>query len=252
MVAAALAAAAATAAAAERAQQAAAAAVSAAGGSQAALQAQMTPMPGLPPWMTPPAIPGMPSHTSPKFPAAPGERPPGFHVKSPPSTMSPPAAAAAAAKAAVTAAAQGKAAAAEAAKEAFEAQEELPMKLVRLGDDAERIELTQQELADNDSGLPPKSKSMPAQLGPETKITLEEGCPSLGSMEHGTGECTPCAWFWKPESCLNAEDCRYCHVCPDGELKKRKKQKVAKMRLGLVTPKAKSPVAHTLTLSSLI
>lgn len=54
--------------------------------------------------------------------------------------------------------------------------------------------------------------------------------PSCGSDKHGTGECRPCAWFWKPQGCANGIDCRHCHMCPEGELKNRKKDKVYQMR----------------------
>jgi len=64
---------------------------------------------------------------------------------------------------------------------------------------------------------------------------------SQGSAVHGTGRCRPCAWFWKPGSCQNQDNCSYCHLCPEGELKARKKAKVQLMRLGVVTPKAKGP-----------
>ncbi|CAK8991090.1 Hypothetical protein SCF082_LOCUS2511 [Durusdinium trenchii] len=63
---------------------------------------------------------------------------------------------------------------------------------------------------------------------------------SAGSVLHGTGECRPCAWFWKPNGCLNGVDCRHCHDCPPGEVKSRKKGKQAMLRLGLATPKAGS------------
>lgn len=56
--------------------------------------------------------------------------------------------------------------------------------------------------------------------------------PSQGSAAHGTGACHPCAWYWKPVGCLKAQECRYCHLCPDGELKRRRKQKVAVLRMG--------------------
>jgi len=61
---------------------------------------------------------------------------------------------------------------------------------------------------------------------------------SEGSLLHGTGECRPCAWFWKPTGCLNGTECRHCHDCPPGEVKSRKKGKMAMLRLGLATPKA--------------
>eukprot|EP00435_Cladocopium_sp_Y103_P063371 s275_g25.t1 len=76
---------------------------------------------------------------------------------------------------------------------------------------------------------------------------------SQGSALHGTGACKPCAWFWKPGSCQNKDNCSYCHLCPEGELKARKKAKVAMMRLGVITPKtAKENPETVLNLSSLL
>lgn len=43
-------------------------------------------------------------------------------------------------------------------------------------------------------------------------------------------ECRPCAWLYKPSGCKNGEQCHYCHTCPDGEIKLRKKLKVACLR----------------------
>jgi hypothetical protein len=60
------------------------------------------------------------------------------------------------------------------------------------------------------------------------------------TLLHEMGACQPCAWFWKPGGCQNGQDCMRCHLCPDGELKARKKAKQTMMRLGLVTPKAKA------------
>lgn len=56
--------------------------------------------------------------------------------------------------------------------------------------------------------------------------------PSMGSMYHASGQCSPCAWFWKAKGCQNARSCQYCHLCPEGELKNRKKAKVAILRAG--------------------
>jgi len=217
--------------AAENAQHAAALAMAAAGGQQ---PPTVSPLPSLPPWMAPP--PG--TMTTPKIQSTPSggmlaERPPGFNIKIP-SVKSPP----------------GKGSSDSiGSEEASDAAS----KVVRVGCDAETKEFEVDEEDDEDDededgeSLPPKSKSLPAFLG-----EVPEDCPSLGSALHGSGDCTPCAWFWKDNSCNNGKDCRYCHLCPDGELKKRKKAKVAAMRSGVVTPKNKSPVAHTLSLSSLI
>jgi hypothetical protein len=64
------------------------------------------------------------------------------------------------------------------------------------------------------------------------------GLPSHGSVLHGSGNCRPCAWFWKPGGCQNGKECGHCHLCPEGEIKNRKKGKHSSMRLGLSTPKA--------------
>lgn len=59
---------------------------------------------------------------------------------------------------------------------------------------------------------------------------LRFGQRSMGSAEHDEGKCRPCAWFWKPQGCRNAEECRHCHACGPGELKARKQRKVAELR----------------------
>mmetsp|Transcript_63546 Transcript_63546/g.98896 ORF Transcript_63546/g.98896 Transcript_63546/m.98896 type:complete len:588 (-) Transcript_63546:110-1873(-) len=58
-----------------------------------------------------------------------------------------------------------------------------------------------------------------------TVMQSNDSLPSVGSIDHGTGLCKPCAWFWKPSSCLNGKECCHCHLCPAGEIKSRKKAK---------------------------
>jgi len=53
---------------------------------------------------------------------------------------------------------------------------------------------------------------------------------SQGSALHAEGNCTACAWFWKPQGCGNAQDCAYCHLCPQGELRRRRKAKNSALR----------------------
>merc|ERR1719420_552013 len=72
--------------------------------------------------------------------------------------------------------------------------------------------------------------------------------PSMGSNSHGTGKCLPCAWFWKPKGCQNGKDCQYCHMCPEGELKARKKAKVNAIRMGALLPASAQPGVGTATL----
>eukprot|EP00931_Biecheleriopsis_adriatica_P027788 TRINITY_DN16646_c0_g1_i1.p1 TRINITY_DN16646_c0_g1~~TRINITY_DN16646_c0_g1_i1.p1 ORF type:complete len:476 (-),score=95.65 TRINITY_DN16646_c0_g1_i1:133-1560(-) len=46
---------------------------------------------------------------------------------------------------------------------------------------------------------------------------------------HAEGRCHPCCWFHKPQGCYLGKDCSYCHTCPAGELKARKKLKFRKL-----------------------
>jgi len=59
---------------------------------------------------------------------------------------------------------------------------------------------------------------------------------STGSALHNFGKCSPCAWFWKPQGCLNGQACEHCHLCPEGELKVRKQVKETAMRIGALLP----------------
>lgn len=74
----------------------------------------------------------------------------------------------------------------------------------------------------HDDALPAEKKVTPLETRkPET---------SLGSPQHATGDCRPCAWFWRPQGCANGSDCRHCHLCPAGAIKARRKMKVEAIR----------------------
>jgi hypothetical protein len=51
-------------------------------------------------------------------------------------------------------------------------------------------------------------------------------------MDHdGSGKCSPCAFLHKdPRGCLHGKNCNFCHLCPPGELRRRKKEKVQRLR----------------------
>lgn len=55
------------------------------------------------------------------------------------------------------------------------------------------------------------------------------GFASVGSNEHDGGSCKPCGFIWKG-GCKNGEECQFCHLCPPGEMKKRKKDKIQKLK----------------------
>jgi len=46
---------------------------------------------------------------------------------------------------------------------------------------------------------------------------------SFGSAGHESGECRPCAWFWRPQGCGNGANCHHCHLCEEGQVKRRRK-----------------------------
>lgn len=62
-------------------------------------------------------------------------------------------------------------------------------------------------------------------------LDVAAGTPaSSGSDKHSTGDCSPCVWFWKPTGCNNGKSCTRCHLCGPGEVKQRRRLKVAAMR----------------------
>lgn len=79
------------------------------------------------------------------------------------------------------------------------------------------------------------------------------GMPSHGSLMHATGRCKPCAWFFKPAGCANQSDCKHCHLCPEGEIKARKRTKHGQMKAGKgdepESPKAAASPASVFTMS---
>ncbi|CAK9073315.1 unnamed protein product [Durusdinium trenchii] len=78
-------------------------------------------------------------------------------------------------------------------------------------------------------GLERQAPSTPGSSGTED-VSEDVKLPSVGSARHG-GSCLPCAWFWKPQGCLNGDACLRCHLCPAGELKRRKGEQKAKRAL---------------------
>lgn len=75
--------------------------------------------------------------------------------------------------------------------------------------------------------------------------SLPPGLPSIGSIDHCRSACKPCAWFYHPDGCRHGINCEFCHICPDGELKKRKKEKqsmlkfLRKSNAAALSPRAK-------------
>jgi len=97
------------------------------------------------------------------------------------------------------------------------------------------IEVNKDEEEDG-SDLPMRRVSEPAfkseQYEDASPVNLPAAptLPSVGAALHSSGQCKPCAWFWKPESCQWGAECQHCHLCPIGELRRRKKERQAEAK----------------------
>lgn len=94
---------------------------------------------------------------------------------------------------------------------------------------------------DDDENSVPVVEPMKVHLPPPPPPGLNApGCPpgsfganvSVGSSLHASGQCRPCAWFYKPGGCKNGTACRHCHTCPEGSVKALKRGKVALLKAG--------------------
>jgi len=69
---------------------------------------------------------------------------------------------------------------------------------------------------------------------PMRAADCQDGSSSLGSLQHWSGDCRPCAHSWRPGGCSKGEACTYCHLCGELELvahrrkwKKKRRQEAA-------------------------
>jgi hypothetical protein len=86
------------------------------------------------------------------------------------------------------------------------------------------------------SGLSDDEGENQKDLSGTLKISLTDtlGLWSVGSAAHETSTCKPCAFLWKDPrnpGCQNGTSCTFCHLCPPGEVKARKKQKMFMRKL---------------------
>mmetsp|Transcript_119842 Transcript_119842/g.310943 ORF Transcript_119842/g.310943 Transcript_119842/m.310943 type:complete len:370 (-) Transcript_119842:35-1144(-) len=62
------------------------------------------------------------------------------------------------------------------------------------------------------------------------KLNIEPSeLPSIGSAEHHKGTCKPCAFIFK-DGCQAGIECRFCHLCEQGEKRRRKREHKAAKR----------------------
>lgn len=86
--------------------------------------------------------------------------------------------------------------------------------------------------------LLPAAPSMDA-LAATGSLAAPPSLPSEGSAGHWFGQCKPCAFFHK-EGCQGGAACKFCHLCPPDEKRRRKQERKDVRRI------AKSMVAGRL------
>lgn len=99
---------------------------------------------------------------------------------------------------------------------------------------------SEQEMSDGSNTSPESAWATPTADFPQG-LTCVQDYPSEGSALHGTGNCRPCAWFWKGSGCQNGKECKHCHLCDAGEIQRRRKMKQAMMRM---SPKSQKEEAQ--------
>lgn len=68
----------------------------------------------------------------------------------------------------------------------------------------------------------PPCLSLAAQL-PDPRLEVGSAqCQSVGSADHFRGKCRPCAFFHN-RGCESGKNCKFCHLCPAGEKKRRQR-----------------------------
>jgi hypothetical protein len=87
--------------------------------------------------------------------------------------------------------------------------------------------------SEHDSDASTSTGSEPASPDAPCKDTEVAACAASEEMmqRHSLGNCTPCNYFWyKVDGCRQGGQCSFCHLCPKGEIRKRKKDKLKQLR----------------------
>lgn len=109
--------------------------------------------------------------------------------------------------------------AAESSEEALPAHDETS---------AEIVEVLESPANGSASNARPDEMTQSAEI--ECSIA-ELHLTSVGAALHQSGKCKPCAWILKPQGCMNGKACKHCHSCDPTELKQRKRNKLAALKM---------------------
>lgn len=83
--------------------------------------------------------------------------------------------------------------------------------------------------SDCDSEASTTDSPADSTAGPSSNLDIEPK-PDLLYL-HQLGQCTPCNYFrYKSDGCRQGSECSFCHHCPKGELKRRKKEQIRQLK----------------------
>merc|ERR1712039_340189 len=83
-------------------------------------------------------------------------------------------------------------------------------------------------LASNSTAVPPNATAVLPSPPPGPAPGTPD-LPSLGSAQHGSDNCKPCAFF-HADRCQSGPKCLFCHLCEAGEKRRRRKEKKLELR----------------------
>ena len=66
--------------------------------------------------------------------------------------------------------------------------------------------------------------------GPKDEQEEDNGLPSLGSIAHDSGNCTPCSYFAREAGCNKGKNCVFCHKCDTLKASRRRQRDVKKAK----------------------
>eukprot|EP00439_Symbiodinium_sp_Y106_P044906 s5341_g5.t1 len=85
------------------------------------------------------------------------------------------------------------------------------------------------ELAQTDGGGPRRTRRLQRSESAPARLLSRQAGQII--QAHINGTCKPCGYFFaKADGCRWHNNCTFCHLCPPGELKRRKKQKRAMLK----------------------
>jgi len=88
------------------------------------------------------------------------------------------------------------------------------------GEETEHDKDTSSGEADEETG----EDDVPDAAGLELDLSAERIQWSEGADRHFGSLCRPCAWNWRPSGCENGSTCNFCHLCPEGALRQKRRQ----------------------------